>query len=450
MKTNSFSWKKSSNKERKIPGKLATKTINKIARIYGYTKRSTGKISPKNLILGFMVMISKQRNTYSDWATEIGLLERKTITKQSLNERINPKTECFIKQVLEQQLCEKAQRVETKKTNKIFKTFNRIMIDDSTTVRLPDDLVHDFPGNVVRGEKKSQAKIHALYNLTDNNFSFLHIHSFSNNDQSLSGNSLPYLEKGDLCIRDLGFLVLGVLEKLVEKGVYFISRKNYQSKIYAAETGGEINLLKALRKKSFFDKEVLIGKDQQLKVRLIAIPLPDPQANERKRKARQDRDKRRNHGTEYYELLGYSIYITNIPSERCSAENIFRLYKLRWNIEIIFKSWKSCFSLDKVIHRQCKHVIRVKCIIYLMLLYIYLFHVVWWYNCENEMENKSALGEQQTLSILKMANFFRIHFTELITQKSNKEIIKQINSHCRYDKRKDRDNAKQFQFKIAA
>ena len=42
-------------------------------------------------------MVSKQRNTYSDWATEIGLLEGKTFSKQALNERMRPETEQFVK-----------------------------------------------------------------------------------------------------------------------------------------------------------------------------------------------------------------------------------------------------------------------------------------------------------------------------------------------------------------
>ncbi|MEO5572263.1 MAG: transposase [Bacteroidia bacterium] len=202
-----------------------------------------------------------------------------------------------------------------------------------------------------------------------------------------------------------------------------------------------------LRKRKFIDKEVLIGTQQQLNVRLIALPIPPEQAAERRRKALTDRDRRLNHSSQYYELLGYSIYITNITPRQCNAEEIFQLYKLRWRIEIIFKSWKSCFSLEKIIHHQCKNVIRVNCIIYLMLLYIYLFHVVWWLQCESEMEKESP---QDALSILKLANFFNKHFRELITTKSNKEIIKQIKTHCAYDRRKDRQNAKQFQLKLAA
>lgn len=447
MKTNSFGADKNQQGKRNIIfANLAAKTINRIARHCGFLKRKSGKISPANLLIGFMLMASRGRNTYCDWATEIGLLENKTITKQSVCERMNPQTECFIRKVVECQLLKKIP-CTTKRVKGILKYFSNVLIDDSTTLSLPDELVKQFPGNVVAGKRRSQAKIHAMYNLTENNFPFLHIHSYSDNDQGLASDVLPFLKKNDLCIRDLGFLVLGVVKEFIEKGIYFISRKTFHTKIYDVQTKQVIDLVKVLRKKNFFDQEVLIGIKHQLKVRLIAIPVCDAQANERKRKARTDRSQSANHSADYYELLGYSIYITNILPRQCTAENIFQLYKLRWNIEIIFKSWKSGFSFNRLIHRNCKNVIRVKCIIYLMLLYIYLFHVLWWKHCETKIQSPNPNTQ---LSILKMAAFFFKHFEQLLTQKSESDLIRQIKAHCLYEKRNDRDNAKLFQFKLAA
>lgn len=447
MKTNSLNRVNPFGKGNIILEKLTTKTINKIARVNKYIKRNTCKISPKNLIIGFMIMVSRHRNTYTDWVTEIGILENTTITKQSLCERMQPETENFIKAVVEKQLSEKMQPVETKKIKGALKHFKNVMIDDSTTIHLPDELAEYYPGNVSRGKKKSQAKIHAMYNLTENNFPFFHLHSFSNNDQSLSPDVLPYLQKGDLCIRDLGFAVLDVISQLIDKEVKFISRKSYNTNVYELGSETEIDILKELKKKGLIDREVLIGTKQRIKVRLIALPIPAAQAEQRRRKAKKDRDQRLNHSTNYYQLLSYSIFITNIPSKQCNPEEITQLYKLRWRIEIIFKSWKSCFSLEKLIHRQCKNIIRVNCIIYLMLLYIYLFHVIWWNYCETKIEKNH---HQRQLSLLKMANFFRQHFVEIISIKSDKEIINLIKTHCLYDQRKDRVNAKQLEFELAA
>jgi hypothetical protein len=394
-----------------------------------------------------MIMVSKKRNTYSDWAVEVGLLGSTTITKQSMEERMTPKTESFLKTVVEKMVSQKMQTLKLQKMKGVLKHFKHVQIDDSTTLHLSDELKDVFPGNVSRGEKKAQAKIHAMYNLTKNNFTFFHLHSFSNNDQSLSGDVLPFLKKGDLCIRDLGFAVLEVMSKFIQGEIYFISRKKYNIQVFDITTKQEINILKRLRKNGYIDEEVLVGKKHQIQTRLVVLPIPEQQVQERKRKALKDRDYRVNHSANYYKLLGYNIFITNVPEDKSTSEEILQLYKLRWRIEIIFKSWKSCFSLEKLIHQQCKNEIRVKCIIYLMLIYIYLFHVIWLHYCENETKkNQSELA----LSLLKMANFFNQHFIEILNSKSQQEINRQILTHCTYDKRKDRENAMQFQHKLAA
>lgn len=446
MKANSPSRKKSRYKGNAILEKLRGKTINKIARCCGYLQRKGGKISPANLVIGFLLMVSRGVNTYSGWAAEIGLLAGKSITRQALNERMTPQTEAFVKKMLEEQLAGKICHVRSEKLTGVLGKFGDVLIDDSTTVHLPDELAGEFPGNISRGKQKSLAKIHAQYNLTQNHFSFLHVHGFSSNDQSLSPHVLPFLKKGDLCLRDMGFSVLEVMAKFIAGEIYFISRKNYSTSIHEVETGIKIDLSKKLRRKKIFDQEVFIGEKKKLRVRLIAIPLPDAQTNERRRKAKADRDKRLNHSREYYELLGYAIYITNIASDSCTPAQIAQLYKLRWQIEIIFKSWKSCFSLEKLIHRQCKNAIRVSCIIYLMLLYIFLFHVVWWNHCERKIKNDSTKPQ---LSLLKIAAFFKQHFAELITINSEKLILRQIQTHCTYDKRKDRENARKYQLNLA-
>ncbi len=86
---------------------------------------------------------------------------------------------------------------------------------------------------------------------------------------------------------------------------------------------------------------MLCGKDKKLKVRLVAIKLSHEQAAQRKRKAKQDRDRRLNHSKGYYELLGYIIFITTVTEQIWNEQQVAAAYRVRWNIEIQFKSWKA-------------------------------------------------------------------------------------------------------------
>lgn len=72
-------------------------------------------------------------------------------------------------------------------------------------------------------------------------------------------------------------------------------------------------------------------------------------------------------------LLGWSLFITNIPETKIKAKNIELLYKLRWQIELLFKLYKSHFRLDKF---QTSNPCRVLCELYARLCAILIFHAL--------------------------------------------------------------------------
>ncbi len=431
MKTRSPFGNSSLYKGNKISKRLSSRVLNKIGEKSGYKKRNSGKINARTLIVGFMMMVSKNRNTYESWAQEISLERNSTVSKQAIEERMGPETTNMVKMALEEEL-RKSLLKQRHPDRQSVQKFKSIKIEDSTTINLPDELSFAFSGNVSKGKKKSQIKIHALFNLSHHAFQFMDLHGFTRNDQSLAAQALTCLEPGDLLLRDMGFLVLGVLDRIDKLGAYFISRKKSKIKVLDPETGQEIDLLKILRKKKTIDKIVLVSKEQKIKMRLVIVPLPSDQAAERRRKARRDRDKRLNHNQEYYELLGYMIFITNIPPSCCNTQEIKMLYGLRWQIEIIFKAWKSCFSIDKLIPSKCNNPDRIYCMIYLWLLYIVLFHVVWL------RQFKNFKLPDVNLSLLKMARFFSMNFMLVFSCKSEEFIKDLILSKCSYDKRSDR------------
>ena len=398
-----------------------------------YKKRSSGKISAKNLVLGFMIMVSKKKNTYESWSQEISLLSESIVSRQAVEQRMRPETTTLLKFGLEEMLKKSMQARSLQQTSKKFK---HIKLEDSTVINLPEELSSAFPGNVSNGKKKSQAKIHALYDFTENAFDFMNVHSFTQNDQSLSKDSIAYLNKGDLLLRDMGFLVLDALDKIQATEACFISPKPFKINVYDPVTKERIDLSKTLSKNGFFDRQVLIS-NKHISMRLVVLPLPPDLVEEKRRKAHNDRDKRLNHSKEYYQLLGYSILLTNIPQSKCVAEEISKLYNLRWQIEIVFKSWKTGFSLEKLTPTKCNNPNRIYCMIYLWLMYILLFHTFW------INHNNAYLQKDANLSIIKLARFFSDNFMLIITEPDNTKIRTLMLLKCRYDNRNDRINLMQ-------
>ena len=50
-------------------------------------------------------------------------------------------------------------------------------------------------------------------------------------------------------------------------------------------------------------------------------------------------------------LSAMKVYITNVPPEDVPTGHVHDLYSLRWQIELIFKTWKSFFEID-----HCKEI----------------------------------------------------------------------------------------------
>ncbi|TBO42720.1 hypothetical protein EYS08_10250 [Pedobacter kyonggii] len=100
------------------------------------------------------------------------------------------------------------------------------------------------------------------------------------------------------------------------------------------------------------------------------MPLPEQLAAQRIRKAKQDRDRRLNHSQDYYRWLEYTVLITNVGEETWTAAQADQAYRVRWQIEIVFKSWKSGFHLQQLLHNGCTNEKRISTNIYLLLMFM--------------------------------------------------------------------------------
>ncbi len=99
------------------------------------------------------------------------------------------------------------------------------------------------------------------------------------------------------------------------------------------------------------DEPLLLGKQpkHRLPVRLIAIPLAQEAADRLRYKAKQAAKRRgRTVSKERLALLGWLIFVTNVPDSMLSAELVALLYRVRWQIELVFKLWKSFCGLRHV------------------------------------------------------------------------------------------------------
>jgi len=445
MKTNS---QKQQKTETIIEKQLKRIHINKIARQSGFYKRAPRKIKAKNLLISFLMVMSVSKdNTYSLWANKLGLLINNTVSKQAIAKRINKELLVFLHDTL-RTIMKKTVSVGVKEiTSEKLKIFNRILIEDSTAIRLDDRYAKAYPSSRRYGKEPGILKIQAVYEVLKKQFLNLEITSFRENDQGYAGNILNIVKPGDLIIRDLGYFVLGILKKIAEKGAFFISLAKKEVKVYISREDEPIDLAAMLKKRGNLDMQVFLGQEEKAPARLIAIPVEPEVASARIRKARRKFNRGWRHRKDYYFLLGWNLLITNITREQICSTEICRIYSLRWRIEIIFKTWKSSLGIKKVPKDGNK--IRLEAFIYCMLIFILLFQVHYYNFYIKEICRGKIPNKQPQLSLLKFMNFLasnldlfidKIYYSSLCL---NRLLKKQIIYNCLYELRADRVNFNQ-------
>ena len=235
------------------------------------------------------------------------------------------------------------------------KSFNRICIKDSTKFAIPKELAKDYPGFNGFHPGNALMNIQYEYDLLSGNWSCLEFTKATRNDQADSRETLDSIEEGDLHIRDLGYVTMPFLEGVVKRDAYFLNRLPTSINVYLDKNEGHIPIdwsslddefkNKKLRQMEF---NVILSKKYKLKSRMVMMPVPDEVYQKRIRNATKHAKSKGCQLTNAYKIKArYNIFITNVPHDRMSAQDIIQVYRLRWQIELVFKAWKSGLSVDK-------------------------------------------------------------------------------------------------------
>jgi hypothetical protein len=263
---------------------------DRLARKTGFIKRSPRKVTATQLLQALAVAAFQPRCSFRAIAALVGFIARQEISKQAIAKRLQWQCVHFVRSALFALIGNLSEGDALRKRG-VFSSFRRVLIGDSTNVALPEHLADDFPGAAnQRKKKRAGLKIQVLYELLSETFVHLSLSGFTRTDQAASADVLRVAQAGDLVLRDLGYFVLGVFKKMLDKGIHFLSRLRLDVSIYDPLTLKPIDLLKELRTYGRFDRQVLIGAKERLIVRLVAIPVPEQVANSRRRKAKNNRD----------------------------------------------------------------------------------------------------------------------------------------------------------------
>jgi len=178
------------------------------------------------------------------------------------------------------------------------------------------------------------------------------------------------IEEGELIIRDLGYFssraILGVIQ---QKG-FFLSRLRARMDVFD-ESQQEVSFAMMYdrmvkSRKAQLHMQATIGCAERIPVRLLVEIVPEKVYQERiRRREKENRKKGCAMSEEFRSRARFNLMVTNVPEEDLPVENIYKLYKTRWQIELIFKVWKSVMGMDKI--HPMKYS-RLMCLLYAKLI----------------------------------------------------------------------------------
>jgi len=176
-------------------------------------------------------------------------------------------------------------------------------------------------------------------------------------------------------------------------------------------------------------------------MRLVAQKLPQSIADKRIEEAKNDRHSKANHSEEYYKLLNWEIYLTNVDNSTLSGKEISKIYGLRWYIEILFKAWKSYANFKTILNKEKMTYPRTIISIYLMLIrFVYNMLDIYHY-----VQDKLVKYTNRTISIFKFCSICRNLSHQILDIRALIELdclILQFYQHGTYEKRLKRTNMK--------
>lgn len=303
----------------------------------------------------------------SDFVTALKLRYGIDIKKQSIDERFTPQAVDFIKQIVEEQLNE---QITTKINGQSY--FRSIKIKDSTRFQIPGHLKDIYPGPN-GGASGAGIHIQFEYDFLSGSISDLNVTDAKRQDNTDAQETISDIQAGDLIIRDLGYFVQKAFKGIIKKSAYFISRVKPKTCFYDLK-GHKIDLvrLRSQMEKSGLERTELLATTNQIDipVRLIIERLSKEVVNQRLAKAKKEaRKKGRQLTEEYKSHASLGLFITNVDEEILPIDSVIKLYRVRWQIELRFKAWKSYCKLNQV---KKMNRFRFECQLYANLLYILL------------------------------------------------------------------------------
>lgn len=358
---------------------FAPEPFNRLARETGWQQRS-GKIVPFEFVAGLtFAQLSALRLSLSAQGQNLS----EPVTPQALQQRYNEAAVAFMAAAYAHGLRESlAQPPPAAWAEALRAHFKAIVLFDSTAADLPPSLAALYPGC---GGSASPANVKMLlrFEWLQSQFEPLALGPGKDSDQGQAGVVAAALRAGELGLMDKGYFSLAALRTIAQRQAFFLTPLPRSVQPWLAAPDGayqRLDVAEALRTATTATVEwsqvwLGAGGAAGVPVRLVAFRLSEESADRRRAALREaQRRQGRTPTAAALEWAGWQLLVTNAPAEQLPTAAMGYLYRVRWQIELVFRTVKSVLRLDQT---EGKNSPRVRCELWARLLaalVVFLWH----------------------------------------------------------------------------
>ena len=235
---------------------------------------------------------------------------------------------------------------------RLTKTVSPLEAWDGPPLRLVDSSIFAGPG-----KRGGQHRLPATFDPARQIFTSFDV-TTSKDGESLARAGI---EPGDIAVGDRNYAKTAALRDLNQRSAFFVLRAGIRSmRMIDPRTGERLSAEAVLSvlgqgEAAQIDVELIEAKARKadqihpVRARLIVLRASDAVAARETARIRRSRTR---HGVEPTQetqsLAGVVMIITNLPAVLWPIDHVALLYRLRWQIELAFKTLKSTFAMRRV------------------------------------------------------------------------------------------------------
>jgi len=329
-----------------LQGLLST-TAEEIGRACGLIQRQrefTASSLLSTFVLGFLQRPQPTWEFLALVARQCGAY----VTPQAVLERVTPALRDSLRQLWQAAL--EGVVTSEARASPLLRKFTQVLIGDSTTIALADALAEEFPGcGGSHGSGRAALKLQVVWDYLSGRLWRLTCEAGKEHDAK-SLDRAPAPPAGSLSIFDLGYFAIERFRTWQQAGAHWISRGISDLGVWEGHVSHDLHAWLAAQPKGPIDLWVEVGA-RRLPCRLLALRAPPEVAGQRRRKAYVKAAKKGRQPTaRHLDTCDWTVFLTSCGDDLLTWKEVVVLYRVRWQIELLFKLWKSHGLVDE--HRS--------------------------------------------------------------------------------------------------